>query len=294
MLTKQRGFTLVELLVVIAIIGVLIALLLPAVQQAREAVRRMSCSNQLKQIGIAVHNYHDTYNMMPAGHNPSARGAWAVHIFPFMELDNAYDVYVQVQPWYRPENRPFRDLEFEDSWACPSARSGAVHWNDTYAEGFRGTYVGNGGIGTYHRDHENGLTAIGPFRVGHWMAFRDVTDGLTNTALVSEIKRPLATAGKDSRGTLIADSGANLFTANYTPNSLVEDFTEHCQSEPGICPCSSNGSKGPHQLTVRSWHPGGVELLRADGSVGFTPETVSLEIWQALATVQGGEVLEAN
>jgi len=98
----KQGFTLVELLVVIAIIGVLVSLLLPAIQSAREAARRMQCTNNMRQIGIAMQNYHDTNGQLPVGSNSCCWGTWVVEVLPYLELQNLYDLYDNSGKWDTP------------------------------------------------------------------------------------------------------------------------------------------------------------------------------------------------
>src|SRR3954447_18482551 len=131
--SKRRGFTLVELLVVIAIIGVLVALLLPAVQSARESARRMQCSNNLKQIGLGLHNFHDTNLTQPAGGITSSAKppgvkfnvpnneihGWGIFIYPYIEQKAAYDQYHFDQHWYDAGNTLVRE-QFINTFICPS------------------------------------------------------------------------------------------------------------------------------------------------------------------------------
>src|SRR5687768_6007213 len=122
--SRQRGFTLVELLVVIAIIGVLVALLLPAVQAAREAARRTQCSNNLKQIGLAMHNYHDTHKQFPPAYVADSNGtpmhSWRVLILPYIEANHIYDRYDQTQPWDSATNRQLLS-EMPQTYRCLSS-----------------------------------------------------------------------------------------------------------------------------------------------------------------------------
>ncbi|MEW4565524.1 DUF1559 domain-containing protein [Bremerella sp. JC770] len=297
----RYGFTLVELLVVIAIIGVLIALLLPAVQQAREAARRMSCTNNLKQIGIALHTYHDTIGTFPSGHILSSDcsreyGSWVLGILPGIEQRAVRELYDDTTDWWQAGNQPARDIEI-GTLVCPSDVNVAVY-NTTYDFGARGNYAANIGIGTYERGHcaspaaHTGLTLKGPFLLNAKVGMRDLVDGTSNTFAVSEIRR---VNDNDSRGALFADAGTNLYAHDFLPNTTSADTTERCVNQPdqGL-PCNSNGSSGPHRLSARSLHPGGVETLLFDGSVRFIPETVDLTIWQGMASMNGGEVIDAS
>ncbi|UUO07163.1 DUF1559 domain-containing protein [Blastopirellula sp. J2-11] len=297
----RLGFTLVELLVVIAIIGVLIALLLPAIQQAREAARRMSCTNNLKQVGLALHNYHDTLGQFPPGHSLSSDcskqyGSWVVAILPGMEQTSLRELYVDTTDWWRGENQPARAIEV-DTLVCASDVN-VANYNTTYDFGFRGNYAANIGIGTYSRsqcgspDDHTGLTTKGPFLLNAKVGMRDITDGTSNTFAIGEIRR---VNSNDSRGALFADAGSNLLAFDFGPNPTSADITERCVNQPenGL-PCSSNGSGGPHRLSARSLHPGGVNMLLFDGSVRFVPETVSLTTWQGMASMNGQEVVDSS
>lgn len=204
---RQRGFTLIELLVVIAIIAILIALLLPAVQQAREAARRTQCKNNLKQIGLAMHNYHDVYNMFPVGAcaRPSnnfgmdiSTGAFT-SILPFLEAGNLKRLYDETLTWDQQNTVLNPDLAttIVPSYLCPSATGPTVVAhptisNLTIAQGPRGTDAAalhyllskgatDGWCLTPQRDRN-----IGMFGINLTTRFRDITDGSSNTICVGE------------------------------------------------------------------------------------------------------------
>lgn len=295
---RRNAFTLVELLAVIAIIGVLVALLLPAVQQAREAARRMTCNNHLKQLGIALHTYHDTYQQFPPGHMLSSdcemqHASWMFGLLPYIEQAQLAELYVESANWWGSENQPARAIEVQ-VLVCPSDGSAEI-FNTAFDFGFRGTYAANIGVGTYSRtmcqssDAQTGLLIKGPFLLNVKRTFSDITDGTSNTLAISEIRR---VKGNDSRGAIFADAGSNLYAHDFPPNDLLADITERCVNQPekGL-PCTSNGDDGPHRLTARSNHPGGVQALLFDGSGRFVAETIDIVTWQGLASPDGGEVL---
>ena len=212
---RHRGFTLIELLVVIAIIGVLVALLLPAVQQAREAARRLSCKNNLKQLVLALHNYHDAHSQLPPGSiymgavppenaRDSRWGAsWITLMLPMIEqqsLWNRYPFEVQIQS-NNSAVRSVTSIKIE-SLICPSHPRGAGANFTERGNYAHGNYAANV-QGTNHGmelDEFRNPSRRGPFSViGQWGAkLRDVTDGTSNTAFLSEIIHP--DSFNDSRG----------------------------------------------------------------------------------------------
>ncbi|EAQ81815.1 DUF1559 domain-containing protein [Blastopirellula marina] len=296
---KTRGFTLVELLVVIAIIGVLIALLLPAVQQAREAARRMQCSNNLKQLGLAMHTYHDTYNNLPAGVNGCCWGSWQLAILPQMELGNLYNNYEQkmYDTDYRYSSAPNVDVTSTRiaTLTCPSdepnapiATSGVNLTSHNYA-------VNYGNTGYAQQATLNGVTfGKAPFSqnsstLDKFYGFRDIVDGTSNTLLASEV---LQGKGTDLRGfTWWGD--ASQFTTYLPPNTSQPDaYNGTCHTDPQAnLPCTASSTSNPTMMASRSRHPGGVQALRCDGSARFISENIQLDTWRALSTTQGGEVL---
>jgi prepilin-type N-terminal cleavage/methylation domain-containing protein len=300
---RSAGFTLVELLVVIAIIGILIALLLPAVQAAREAARRSQCTNNLKQIGLGLHMHHDRDNRLPFGwcwpyagetllHDPMEQ-SWICSILPFVEQGPLYakrdftvgNGFGNMGPG-NPSGNFIIDRQELPNFQCPSATNPTPNpILDTFA---RGNYVANNGIGPMAEWDESTIplrrTAGGVFYINSRLGFRDFVDGTSNTVVVSEV---LMAAGQDFRGVMHYPEGP-LYQHNYTPNNATPDQirTGFCQSEVRA-PCVGVFTQYNNRaqiVTARSNHPGGVNALLGDGSVHFVSDTIALNIWQALSS----------
>ncbi len=314
----RRGFTLVELLVVIAIIGILIGLLLPAVQAAREAARRTQCSSHLKQIGLALHNYHDSHRCFPpflinrAG-NPSRiadvdKGAnWLVFLLPYLEQNALYDQW----DFHIPANQnPGRSQELS-IYKCPSDPQS--HGNFcSYAGGgwARGNYGMNVspcwfGVGS---GTSNSLGGVGG--ANQVVRIADITDGTSNTVAVDELRAGMNE--HDLRGCWampgLSAGTAAMFNDASVPNCRepYSDDMENCAVS-GMLGNATNGmgcfdSTSTGQMTGRSMHPGGLQITMADGSARFVSETIDFKrtqvgcsapprgTWQAIHTRGGGEV----
>ena len=281
--TPRRGFTLVELLVVIAIIGVLVSLLLPAVQAAREAARRTQCSNNLKQIGIAVHNYHDTTSSLPPGQPAGIGGSSAfAAILPFMEQNNLYDKYDFTKPHTDAVNAAVVAQKIK-AFMCPSCVF-ARQVPDLECESNRapGTYAFSAGSGpTGSGNTTNG--AINNAESG-MTSLASITDGTSNTFLAGESHW----AFKDYTFSSGPCSGRvrGGFTVWSSPYNLSTLFTTqggfNHQQMAGISSRLAN---------FRSSHPGGVNMGNCDGSVAMWSTTTDQAVLDAMATRNGGEVI---
>jgi len=305
MCTKsRRGFTLVELLVVIAIIGILIALLLPAVQAAREAARRTQCSNNLKQLGLALHNYHSAVSCFPPGVIWStgaiysrARQNFHVHLLPYHEQNAIYDALDwENLPWqilwananFQVTNKVIPDV------LCPSDGLGGLIHDGGYQQWNKHNYSGvfNGmQLGDLFSD-DPAIRAF--FTANQTTKFRDITDGTSNTMCIAESLTgpPIA-----YRGDFWSDQpcGALIFT-ELGPNSKLPDrcypCCNWCVDTPSENLPSTNGDGSTTDTcAARSKHPGGVQVLLADGSARFVSDSINLATWRALATIRGAEIL---
>jgi prepilin-type N-terminal cleavage/methylation domain-containing protein/prepilin-type processing-associated H-X9-DG protein len=308
LLKRASGFTLIELLVVIAIIAVLIALLLPAVQSAREAARRAQCLNNFKQIGLAMHNYHDATGSFPIGtiinaagwpNEPSLRTPWAFHILPYIEqanIGNSFNYQLGIAgPGWAGSNANMTIVGMRISvFNCPSDSPQVflAAWRPkfNYGANWGNTNLGQQNVGN---PASGGIQFNkAPFSVNTVQAMRDFTDGTSNSLLVSEL---VQTDQNDQRGEWWNDVGCNFMTRT-TPNSTVPDqISGWCVSKPANNePCVSNGSYYVMWMASRSRHPGGVNSLLADGSVRFVKSSVSLNVWRGLGSLSGGEIISSD
>ena len=302
---KRHAFTLIELLVVIAIIAVLIGLLLPAVQKVREAAARMKCANNLKQLGLGLHGFHDVYGKLPPGQLKSALPAWGVptaglnhgwapFVLPHVEEQNLYNTYHWDVFSADPPNQTLMAHQLK-LFQCPS-----VPQQDRYytappfspAPGGKkaacGDYAPTWGVNPVLAP-----TAADPRGVlvpEQWTCLTEVTngDGTANTILLTEdAGRPaLWQAGRPVAGSEQAVKGG----AWAGPNNgfVIDGSTPDGTSTPGPCPmnCTNDGE-------VYSFHPGGANAVFADGHVQFLKASMSVQTLAALVTRAGGEVVSA-
>lgn len=276
---RRSGFTLVELLVVIAIIGVLIALLLPAVQQAREAARRMQCSNNLKQIGLALHNYHDTYQTFPSGFmydsTSNVQWSWGALILPFIEQGAMHDQLGVTKRRLTDCIGNANCLTLVktpiDGYRCPSDTAPDLNPWATYGSNnekiAESNYIGNEGmvhISQAQKSH-------GMFHGNSGIKMRDVTDGTSNTIFVGE--RDGADIDGTTSGRNARRGGVWAGTMNASrkwPKGVMDVLASFAQpmNRETVSGADHNG-KG-----FGSLHPGGSQFLMVDGSGRFIPETV--------------------
>jgi prepilin-type N-terminal cleavage/methylation domain-containing protein/prepilin-type processing-associated H-X9-DG protein len=301
---SRRGFTLIELLVVIAIIAVLIGLLLPAVQKVREAASRAKCQNNLKQIGLALHNYHTEHERFPPGRpgdwQSGDRRSWFHLVLPYVEqgaLGQAVERWTGIT--YELPERFTR----VPSFICPSDPHGGKNNEylvgvDCCPEGLHGNYLLCTGTAPANPPTDpTNSRRDGLFYTQSRVRLTDVTDGTSNTLMGAEIvvvpdPRPPSMGppwNEDRRGRYYNGYDADvLMTTLYPPNTTVGDVYWCCVPLP-LAPCASV-SNSSQNLSARSYHPGGVNAVLADGSVRFISNTVTPSVYTALGSRAGGEV----
>lgn len=323
---SKRGFTLVELLVVIAIIGILVALLLPAVQAAREAARRMQCGNNLKQIALACHNYNDTYKKLPVGAYSCCWGTWQVGILPYVEQRALADLYnhngkydspntVGVQPggcvgaadssfrYGGAKNTPVT-VNLISSYRCPSDINNASNTGTAVSRHNYACNYGNTGENGNTPVVQAGVTVIfgqAPFTMAGSCTssaiaktFSDIGDGTSNTLSFAEVRTG---HGGDHRGFGWWGPSAGFTTLN-PPNTSLPDYMGGGTCVPPTtnplnppCIAAAIAPNEPNRRSARSRHPGGVQGAYCDGSVRFFADTIDINIWRFIGTAMGQEAL---
>jgi prepilin-type N-terminal cleavage/methylation domain-containing protein len=304
--SRPRGFTLVELLVVIAIIGILVALLLPAIQAAREAARRSQCSNNVKQLGLSLHNYHDTHAVFPpgviantlnAGTSFPTNMSWMPLLLPFMEQSALYDQLLPYMVTRASSNFPSELMNsVVPPLMCPSdptaSKTGIVHGTadppPDYNDGFSGNYLLCHGSELVTAANATGMNGMFFFRSRIRMA--SITDGTANTVMGGEIiTLPENPGQRDWRGRYYrAEHLSSLFSTNLSPNTTAADYGRTCEAgNPIFARCTA--SVDPQYFFARSFHPGGVQVVLADASVRFVPDTINTQTWRDLGTRAGQE-----
>lgn len=315
----RSGFTLIELLVVIAIIAVLIALLLPAVQQAREAARRSQCKNNLKQMGLAVHNYHDVFQKFPMGsmHNNGRWGPenWRFALLPYMDLANIYN---SVNPalinfwvgggntWTEVNTVVFKDKVLAPMYQCPSSPDNPI----TCANGEKGQcsqahqYVGimgaypdpissrNSSV-SYLSNYASYATNNGILTINESQSMRDVTDGASNTLIIGEQSRRSA-ANPLLQLSEYVSGWAGVSHAGPIKNwaAAQDTFGTGVTAVYHVPNPKSTGTEANSQYdwntALTSHHTGGVHVLVGDGAVRFVTDSINLNILQQLCVKDDG------
>jgi prepilin-type processing-associated H-X9-DG protein len=308
----------VELLVVIAIIAVLIGLLLPAVQQVRSAAARAKCANNLKQWGLAMHNYHSDHGSLPFGAQtgsyptPPPRQTWVMYLWAYIDQPGLAERNELTQPFYMFPGTVSGTMQGlcaqpVPQYDCPmDVYAGADQTNAT--DGYdrvRGSYVVNWGPTFMYSEPAPGKQ--GPFfqingnpAEPGYTSFEQITDGTSNTLMMSECLRAKTLNDQDWRGDIHNDGGQFNFMTFYGPNSGSpgvaggpdqEDSSFCTQNGDPLMPVSCMPSNAEQLFSARSRHPGGVNASMCDGSVHFISNSITLVLWQDLSTVSGGEVI---
>lgn len=304
---RRVAFTLVELLVVIAIIGVLVALLLPAVQSARAAARRTACANNMRQIGLALHNHESAIGYFPAGctdgdapgYNDALQPGMFGYILQFLEGNTLFETMELEVPW--ATRQPARWVEVP-TYVCPAWPFPASYddQNIQHKEGAITTYQGSGGVWIndrswrpyvdYHKEdssfrHGN-MPYNGMFQWGEGRRIKDVTDGLSNTYALLEFVHI------DNFNGAYSDPPGNvrpwIFGANASQSAYcmkVLDLTPNTEIDR-----AADGVKFMY-LPMGSYHDGGLNVVYADASVDFITDGIALDVYQAHGTTNRGEVV---
>lgn len=309
----RGAFTLVELLVVIAIIGILVGLLLPAVQAAREAARRMQCMNNLKQFGLAMHNFESTYKAFPESRPldrtgvSGSRMSWCIVVLDFVEQGNLANIYDKTVSWNTGVNVP-AGQNVLPLFICPSSAAGSTRRPaNVPGTGIHGLSMGPSDYIVMHRlrnrfytangivnplgtaDHDGVLVQNRKTKIG------EITDGTTNTMLIMEdAGRPNWFVLRADRGTVLPrpegfgwsdpDGGAGSMDGTDRATGAINGG-----SGTGKCIMNCNNDSEPY-----SFHSGGMNICLTDGSVRFLSESISATTFAALLTPRGGEILGAD
>jgi len=305
---SRRGFTLVELLVVIAIIGVLVALLLPAVQSARESARRMQCSNNIRQIGLALHNFHDTNQCLPPGGVATASGptvahtkfsiptnvihGWGVFIYPYIEQKSLSDQYQWNQNWHHASNKIVQQT-YVNGLICPSspepkridtkATAPVVSMDYGIMNGLNSPSTTLYPLGLI--DGNTNMAPVGVMGVNTAVRFAEITDGLSNSFWVCEdAGRPQLYRAQHLRVGTSRASGASMIDRDN--EFVLHGYNSTGTTTPG--PCFMNCT---NDNEVYSFHPSGAMLLMGDGAVKFASSTMQFRVFAAMISKQAGETL---
>ncbi|WP_406698282.1 DUF1559 domain-containing protein [Singulisphaera sp. Ch08] len=307
---RRGGFTLIELLVVIAIIAVLIALLLPAVQAAREAARRIQCANNVKQLGLALHNFHTVNDALPTSETKPTR-YWGAQILPYIEQANLFQSY-NMQVAHTSRDNSTAAQTHMNAMLCPSTPDGprlnprfvtspAPGWGASVADYAASTGIFSSMWTAGFMQSSQPVSADGVFQgsvLDGLRNLREVTDGTSNTIMLVECAgRPqiwrsgrtmVPGSGVAAASSVLVSAWAegNVFSVRgFDPGTNWISSTKNM----GRCPINCGNMYG-----VYGFHPGGATVGMADGSVKFLKETIAMEVLASLLTRQGGEIISAD
>lgn len=314
---RRIGFTLIELLIVMAIVGILVALLLPALGSVREAARRAKCKNNVKQLALALQSHHESKGAFPPGvlNNSGEmfaypRTTWCIYLLPYLEQDNLFDQFkFDAAPgagdavWTNPVNCMGADRLTNlplAVWLCPSDDGTKLHHHPNVGADFaRGNYAG------FFGNLDMGATISSPPVSGHLAAvfamndrvqMARIRDGASNTMAIGECLRGVEDSF-EYRGVYWYDHVGNseIFT-KFPPNSKNPDvlYPTWCPPQMNLpaqnLPCVPGSSSGlDNTASSRSRHPGGVQVGMADGSAQFISNNVDLAVWQSMGSINGDE-----
>jgi prepilin-type N-terminal cleavage/methylation domain-containing protein len=295
---RRSGFTLIELLVVIAIIAILIGLLLPAVQKVREAASRSRCQNNLKQIGLAIHNYHDVNRLMPPSRLGPQYATWCVLILPYLEMDPLFRQWDLTKTYY--QQPVVAQTTAVSLFFCPTRRSppmlstqfevsGTGIPDSQEHPGSLGDYACNGGQFSgpvVDNPACNGVMCMadGQSANNHGIALTDITDGTSNTFLVGEKHAPLSKWGQ---------SGPTFGEGSVYNGEFPRNFARIAGAPSFSLGQGPDDLAGPWHCKFGSYHPGLCLFLFADGRVTSLSNSTDLATLQALAVRNDGQVVSA-
>ncbi len=311
---NRHAFTLIELLVVIAIIGILIALLLPAVQKVREAANRMSCQNNLKQIGLAIHNYHDVYNQLPPARvGRDAYATWPILVAPFLEAQNLANLW-DIHKTFQEQSDEAR-LTTLKVFFCPSRRAPMTSPPDQngvdgqdgngHLEGACGDYACCDGDGFDRNTQDANGAMISPLVVNPNVgdnnpypkpilsfrsrtSFEKITDGLSNTFLVGEKHVREGELGWAADGDDDYYSGFSYSSAQRSAGWYI-DSSGARQNKPLM-----KMTDAASTIRFGSWHTGICNFVFCDGSVHSVPNNIDIDVLRRLAVRNDGEVIPSD